>query len=112
MAVAISQYNSDYNGTYLVGTATADSDATEVFPLVPPATKYAISVSRPTSGGAACTLQGSLDGLTWVTLATISIVAGTTDFEFAVDKPCNFVKIVFTSVDSATATFCVLATRG
>ena len=111
MAIAYTDEAADHNYCSFSGTATANSDASKVLHLPIPLRTFTVTASRPTSGNFSFTFQGSLDGASWFTLLTLSAAAGTTDIDYAVDKPVRHIKVVFTDVDTSTVTWHIVGVK-
>lgn len=108
MTMTVSHFGSDENFVHMYGTATADIDASAPYQLNMPCKNFTVEGSRPTSGNFTFTLQGSLDGASWSTLATATVASGVSNFQFAVDKPVLWLRVVFTDVGTATVSWFVL----
>lgn len=108
MTMTVSHFGTDQHFAHMYGTATADTDATAPHQLNQPIKHCTVEGTRPTSGNFTFTVQGSLDGTAWSTLATCTVTGGTSNFQFVVDKPVLWLRVVFTDVGAATVSWYVL----
>lgn len=110
VAISVTEYNADRFHSFFKGTATANTDDSGTVEngtlhMPTPCRTFTVQGTRPTSGNFTFTLEGSLDGAAWSTLATCTVTGGTANMAFAVDKPVKFAKVLFTDVGSATVTW-------
>lgn len=108
MAIATLHTSSDFKWAYHRGTADANSDVSEVFYHPLPMRGFAVQGTRPTSGNFSFTLQASLDGVNFETIATCTVAGGTQDYQAVADVPARFVRVVFTDVGGSTITWNVV----
>lgn len=111
MAVVITEQAHGVHDCYYAGTASGNSDASPSMNLPTPCRTFSVTGARPDSGNFTFTLQGSLDDVTYYTLATCTVTGGLSAYISAVDKPARFIKVVFTDVATATVSFRVCGVR-
>jgi hypothetical protein len=91
-----------YKGIVATGIP-ADANGRSLVPLPDVYRTFAIEVATPSGAitSWAVNIEGSLDGVNWTSLATHNANIGTT--QFAVDKPCNFMRANVTALTLGTA---------
>jgi hypothetical protein len=110
MASTTLNIHSDRDWSYHSGTATANSDASEIFLLPTPMRTFGVQGTRVASGNFTFTLQGSLDGANFETLATCTVTGGVSNYATGIDKPVRFIRVLFTDVGAATISWHVVGT--
>lgn len=91
-----------------VSSDVGSGAASTAFGLAWPCKTWGVVVVRPATGDFDITVQGSLDGITWFTIANVTVTAGVQAHKKAADEPASFIRVLFSDVDTSTITVDVL----
>jgi hypothetical protein len=108
MAITSYDWHAGPHWAYMSGTASANTDESEVLYCPTPMCTYSVLGSRAVAGNFTFTLQGSIDGESYTTIATCTGAAATSNYQHTVDKPMRYLKVLFTDVGSSSIKFRVL----